>query len=242
MQNKFDHIYKTLKSEIVAGRFRQTGFLPTEMELVERFSASRNTVRRAIQQLNSEGWSYSVKGRGVAVLENNNADFLFSRSGNFQGMIDLNSDKFNDKETIVTAFEEITVDKSIAKITSFNVGDIVYFVERLRKVNHQATMYDTSYFKKSILGTVTKEIFESSIYDYIDQELDFKIAASKSVMRVEGANAHDYDLITLNAYNCVGILENFVYTDFGQLFEHTTVRFAPDQYGIVSFNVRHKES
>ena len=43
--------------------------LPSEAHLIEEFQCSRNTVRRAIQQLNQEGLVQSINGKGVVVLE-----------------------------------------------------------------------------------------------------------------------------------------------------------------------------
>lgn len=57
--------------------------LPTELQLIERFSCSRNTVRRAISQLNTEGYVQSIKGKGVVVLENSCSND-FSKYAQFQ--------------------------------------------------------------------------------------------------------------------------------------------------------------
>ena len=46
--SKYSAISEALKSEIRQGKYSQTGKLPTEYELVERFNVSRQTVRQAI--------------------------------------------------------------------------------------------------------------------------------------------------------------------------------------------------
>lgn len=92
MVNKFRDIYDTLKNEINEGLYNDTMVLPTEMALIERFGTSRNTVRRAIQLLNEEGLVYSVKGRGVVILERIEIDKKSFKVGNFQGLKALSSD------------------------------------------------------------------------------------------------------------------------------------------------------
>lgn len=61
--------YRTLARELRAalheGRFGEAGRLPTEAELVASHGVSRQTVRRAMQDLVSEGLVYRVPGRGT---------------------------------------------------------------------------------------------------------------------------------------------------------------------------------
>ncbi|MGN0907109.1 MAG: GntR family transcriptional regulator [Bullifex sp.] len=62
---KYQEIASLLKEEITSGKFE--GKLPTEYELVSRFSVSRQTVRQAISCLKSEGWLYQVQGSGTYI-------------------------------------------------------------------------------------------------------------------------------------------------------------------------------
>lgn len=236
MVNKFRDIYDTLKNEINEGLYNDTMVLPTEMALIERFGTSRNTVRRAIQLLNEEGLVYSVRGRGVVILERIEIDKKSFKVGNFQGLKALSSDAEVEKKTIVQEFRELTVDDSLAKKISFPVGERVYLVKRLRIIDGKAMMSDTSYFKKSIVKGLNEKIIAGSIYDHIRQNLDFKIAASKSIMKVESAKDSDFKELALGKNNCVGILENAVYNDMGKLFEYTTIRYIPNEYALISFD------
>ncbi|OTN78287.1 GntR family transcriptional regulator [Enterococcus faecium] len=238
---KFESIYNELRKEILEGIYNDTMLLPTEMSLVERFASSRNTIRRAIQQLNDEGFVYSVKGRGVVILEHAKVDQMFFRMGNFQGLKALRSEDKVHTETIVNKFEEITVSEKLANEISFLYGERAYYIERIRKINGKAMMYDCSYFKKNIVQKLNPIIAQGSIYEYIDNNMDFRIAASKTIMKVETATKKDLSLLDLGGNNCVGEMENIVYTDMGKLFEHTRIRYIPHEYALVTFSQRRKE-
>ncbi|MGA8995516.1 MAG: GntR family transcriptional regulator [Nocardioidaceae bacterium] len=54
-----------LREAVRSGRYGETDRLPTEHELAERHSVSRQTVRRAMQELVAEGLVYRVAGRGT---------------------------------------------------------------------------------------------------------------------------------------------------------------------------------
>src|SRR6478735_7795075 len=65
MQPAYQTLRDQLRGEIAAGHYRDGARLPTESELVARHSLSRQTVRRAFQDLVAEGVVYRVPGRGT---------------------------------------------------------------------------------------------------------------------------------------------------------------------------------
>ncbi|MFL1695513.1 GntR family transcriptional regulator [Weissella kandleri] len=67
MAAKYELIKNKIKEEIEAGDYRIGAKLPTESELMARFSVSRFTVRRAITDLENENYVYKVQGGGMFV-------------------------------------------------------------------------------------------------------------------------------------------------------------------------------
>lgn len=65
----YQTLRERLREEIAAGRYRDGVRLPTESELVTRHGLSRQTVRRAFQDLVAEGVVYRVPGRGTYASE-----------------------------------------------------------------------------------------------------------------------------------------------------------------------------
>ena len=61
----YQALRQTLRDDIAAGAYRDGTRLPTESELVARHGLSRQTVRRAFQDLVAEGVVYRVPGRGT---------------------------------------------------------------------------------------------------------------------------------------------------------------------------------
>jgi DNA-binding FadR family transcriptional regulator len=64
-----DLILWELRKEIVLNLYPQGGQLPSEKELVERFKASRLTVRSAVQALAREGFIDIVQGKGNLIRD-----------------------------------------------------------------------------------------------------------------------------------------------------------------------------
>ncbi|MEI7909973.1 MAG: GntR family transcriptional regulator [Verrucomicrobiota bacterium] len=60
-------ISRELATEIVAGKYRQTGRLPSETQLVKRFEVSRPTIGRALRSLQEQGLVERRAGSGTYV-------------------------------------------------------------------------------------------------------------------------------------------------------------------------------
>jgi GntR family transcriptional regulator len=69
MKPAYQTLREQLRGEIAAGDYRDGARLPTESELVARHGLSRQTVRRAFQDLVAEGAVYRVPGRGTYASE-----------------------------------------------------------------------------------------------------------------------------------------------------------------------------
>ena len=53
---KYDAIYRDLREEIENQRYEYQSMLPSEHQLIRHYGCSRNTVRRALQQLAEDGY------------------------------------------------------------------------------------------------------------------------------------------------------------------------------------------
>ena len=62
---KYDFIYKDLKSRIENGEYEFQELLPSENHLVLTYGCSRNTVRRAVAALVTDGYVQTMQGKGV---------------------------------------------------------------------------------------------------------------------------------------------------------------------------------
>ncbi|GAA3701814.1 hypothetical protein GCM10022224_079580 [Nonomuraea antimicrobica] len=63
----YRHIAREIRERIQGGELAAGQQIPTEAELVRKYRAARETVRRAVALLRDEGWVYSVPHRGSFV-------------------------------------------------------------------------------------------------------------------------------------------------------------------------------
>src|SRR2546430_1296230 len=60
-------VFEALLSDIASGRFQSGDRIPTEAELVKKFSASRSTIARAMRDLKSRGLLNRQRGGGTHI-------------------------------------------------------------------------------------------------------------------------------------------------------------------------------
>ena len=64
---RYSEIARTLREEVLAGRFGTDGRMPSEAQLVTRFGVSRPTIARALRSLSGEGLIERRVGSGSFV-------------------------------------------------------------------------------------------------------------------------------------------------------------------------------
>lgn len=66
-ESAFRRVWSDLRAQVLSNAYAHDAALPTEAELARQYSVSRQTVRRAFQDLVAEGMVFRVPGRGTFV-------------------------------------------------------------------------------------------------------------------------------------------------------------------------------
>ena len=132
--------------------------------------------------------------------------------------------------TKVLCFTELTADEKISKKTGFPPGSQLYYLQRLHYLDDKALILNHNYFLKDIVPSLTPEIAENSIYEYLENTLRISIVTSKRVMTVEKMTQIDEKYLELGDYNCLAVVSSQTYNSDGIMFEYTQSRHRPDYF------------
>lgn len=234
---KYAEIYKDLKRRIETEEFEFQEMLPSENILVQEYDCSRNTVRRAIADLVTDGYVQSMQGKGVLVIYQPALQTSFTIGGieSFKESAVRNKLK---SETKVIHFAELVVDQKISQKTGFNIGDEIYYLQRLHYLDGKALILNHNYFLKSVAVDLTVEIAEKSIYDYLENTLGVNIVTSRRIMTVEKMTQIDEKYLDLGDYNCMAVVSSQTYNSDGVMFEFTQSRHRPDYFSFQDNAIR----
>lgn len=234
---KYAEIYKDLKRRIETEEYEFQEMLPSENTLIQEYDCSRNTVRRAIADLVTDGYVQSMQGKGVLVIYQPALQTTFTIGGieSFKESAVRNNLK---SETKVIHFAELVVDQKISHKTGFNIGDEIYYLQRLHYLDGKALILNHNYFLKSVAVDLTVEIAEKSIYDYLENTLGVNIVTSRRIMTVEKMTQIDEKYLDLGDYNCMAVVSSQTYNSDGVMFEFTQSRHRPDYFSFQDNAIR----
>ena len=234
---KYAEIYKDLKRRIETEEYEFQEMLPSENTLIQEYDCSRNTVRRAIADLVTDGYVQSMQGKGVLVIYQPALQTSFTIGGieSFKESAVRNNLK---SETKVIHFAELVVDQKISQKTGFNIGDEIYYLQRLHYLDGKALILNHNYFLKSVAVDLTVEIAEKSIYDYLENTLGVNIVTSRRIMTVEKMTQIDEKYLDLGDYNCMAVVSSQTYNSDGVMFEFTKSRHRPDYFSFQDNAIR----
>ena len=235
---KYEKIYKKLKAKIESGKYPVQSYLPSEHELIGMYDCTRNTVRRALSMLRMEGYIVSQHGKGAQVIYEPVADQSLFTIGGIESLSEAIDRNNKTLETKVIDFQEITVDDEISVLTGYDIGEPVYLIKRLRKIDGEVLISDTNYFLKSEIVGLTKEIAETSIYKYIENTLNMTITISKRRITAERATQEDKKNLHLGKYDFVLVNSGQVFNSKGIMFEFTQSRHHPKKVCFIETAMR----
>jgi len=235
----YENIYRDLKEKIENNFFSYQELLPSENTLIQTYSCSRNTLRRAVGLLVTDGYVQTIQGKGVRNIYRpaEQTAFTLGEVESFRESAIRNGRKPN---TRVLLFTEFRVDKNLALKTGFSENAEIYYIQRLHYLDDQPLILNHNYFLKEAVPGLTREISENSIYNYLENELNMTIVNSKRIITVEKITEIDEKYLELNAkdYNCMAVVSSQTFNSSGVMFEYTQSRHRPDYFRFYDNAVR----
>ena len=213
--------------------------LPSENDFAQLFNCSRNTIRRALSMLVTDGYVQAVHGKGVDVIYQAPGRTSFTVGGIESFKETALRNKLSIKTKVIEC-HSIVIDKKLAKTNGFTEGNEAYFVKRVRYLDTKPLIMDTNIFLSSIVPDLTEEIASKSIYDYIENELGMQITTSKRTITVEHATAIDKRYLDLGSYDCMAVITSQTFNRDGIMFEYTVSRHHPEYFCFQNTATRRK--
>ncbi|MFX3617421.1 MAG: GntR family transcriptional regulator [Sporolactobacillus sp.] len=173
---KYYIVKKAVLNFIQSGQLKKDDLIPTEKLLQEQFNVSRITVKRALDELTSEGYLYRLQGRGTFVRNTKSANMPFSRK-----MISC-SDEIRRQDMVpsrkVIAKKIVKADYEIAKNLRIEVGQPVLHFSRIYYADGAPINFSDGYLSLDDLQGLGERNLEGQSLTHIlqnDYNLDIEI-------------------------------------------------------------------
>lgn len=218
---KYQQIANDIEKYIYDNDFSQGTKLPTVETLASDYNVSKSTIVKALESLVLKGIVYQVQGSGI-----------FVRRRNRTGYIDLNVTagftntlKHFKVTSKVLNLEVINPSEEIAKSLECSTKDEVYSVKRIRYIDGEIMCYEESYYKKSVVPYLTKEIAEKSIFEYLEAALGLNIGFSDRYVHVDKLSDDVANILELNPGDPAMTVLEQIYLSSGLTFNFTKLTY-----------------
>lgn len=233
--SKYEIIASDLAKKIKYKIYEPGSFLPSENQLTDLYGTSRETIRKVLKMMQELGLIQKIRGKGSLVLDLGRYSFPISGLTSFK---ELNRSLGMNAETILLEnsekfFPSTFMGKRIAP-------EDAIFLKRLRKIDGEPAVVDVDYLIKKLVPSISNQVAQDSIYDYLENKLSLKISYATKVITVEKADESIAKTLNLAQNSNVVIVRSMVYLDDTSLLQLTISYHRPDKFEFTDFARRQK--
>lgn len=222
---KYQHIANEIEKYIEEHELQQGYKLPSLETFMGQYQVSKSTITKSLDLLEKKGVIFQVRGSGI-----------FVRRHKRKGYISLLSNQGfkKDLEDFQITSEIIELDvrkptKEAALNLNIKQDDDIYYVKRIRFIHGQTLCLEESYYNKSIVTYLNKEIVSESIFHYITEGLGLKIGFSDVFLHVDKLNEEEATYLGLKKGDPKLYMESVFHLTNGQPFDFSKVTYNYEQ-------------
>ena len=153
---KYIRLIEQIKNDIQKQILRPGEQLPNEDELAVKYKMSRGTVRKAVAELQRQGFVRKEQGRGTFVNEQKSTLNKFSLV-EFDNYVRSQN---RTPQTQTLQFEKVTASSEVAERLNLPKGSDVFHIVQLRSADDEPLVYEERYLATSICADLSKNELE----------------------------------------------------------------------------------
>lgn len=214
-----------IKTEIVEGKY--TDKIPSERELMERFSVSRSTVRESVNHLVREGVLQKIHGKGTFITTKKALHDWLNTLNSFTETVRQMGMKPGAKLLSAKVVEDFEAGLTILGDSS------LYMISRLRTANDLPVAIEDHYYAPQLgKQLMAFDLDQATIYDLIEKELNIVIVEAEQTIRCSKISPEDANYLKVEPGINVLCVERVLLGIDGQVIEYYVSLFHPDLYSL----------
>lgn len=190
----YSQVENNLRQQIISGELGVGEKIPTELELCKRYSVSRITVRRAVQNLVDEGLIYRLRGKGSFVSVPKRV--IRKGSPNNFGYHAF-SDIGGKSHRRVLERSSLEATPALANALGIKVGDTVLMAKRLVFEDSIPIALDSVYVSERSFPSFLDDLSEDmSLYGLLSENYGIQLGVEELVIDVSTAREDEAKLLS----------------------------------------------
>ncbi len=223
----YTQIKEVLRERILDGTYPAHSKLPSESELINTFGVSRITVRQALRDLQKEGLTFSIQGKGTFVTKPKAVQELTRLQGFGEAMARKGYETYSK---LVNA-KETEASRDVARALDLSQGAPVIQIERVRYLNRSPVSLDVSYFPADVGRRLMQEDLASrDIFDIIENDYDLGLEAADLTIDATIATRRLGKLLGVEEGSPILRIERLTYVRGGRPMDFEYLYYTGDSY------------
>ncbi len=229
---KYHQVYLVLREQLHEGKFSLG--LPGEVALMQQFGVARVTVRRALEQLASEGLISREPGRGTRALapgtRGPGTPSEGGPSAKLTGLLE-NLVSMGLKTSVkVLDVELVMASSSVANALQLNVGDSVQKAVRVRSTTEGPLSHITTYVPAAIASTFGRNELALKPILVLLEESGVKVGRAHQTISARLADAQVAKHLDVSVGSALLAVHRLIYDDQDQPIQWLHGLYRPDRY------------
>ncbi|MBQ2618280.1 MAG: GntR family transcriptional regulator [Oscillospiraceae bacterium] len=214
----YSQLVSIVKRNISAGTLAPGDLLPSEAELCKTFDISRSTVRQAIGALESEGMVVRKQGRGTFVAEPK----VRRRTENVYSFTSEISSMGMTPSSTLIEYQVISPTPDIVKMLELSGPDTrVYRFTRIRNVNGEPLILETSFYPQFIYPNLTRELLQTHSFYSLLYEVGIIPANAVDSYEAVMMGPKEAALLNCRSGSCAFSVQRRTFNESGMCYEYT---------------------
>jgi GntR family transcriptional regulator len=227
----YGKVEEVLASEIARGDLQPGDRLPSEDELLTRFSVSRITIRRAIQNLIQRGVLEIRRGLGTFVLAPKISQELTKLTGFVEDMA-IHGRKASAR---VVSKGIVPANEVVARHLGISNGTRVMRIERVRLADSIPMSFDETYLPLDIGKKIVQhDLRVKPIFTLLEEKYGFALTEAEYKLEAAAASAYVAEALAVPEGSPIFRIERTSFTGGGEPVDYETLSYRADRIRFVT--------
>jgi GntR family transcriptional regulator len=205
--------------------------LPTERDLARMLTANRATLRQALKVLQDQGIIDRKQGKGTFIA----TPKIERQAGKFVPFTKSMQKKGYQTATKLISLEKILADVSTAEDLQLATGQPLYFIHRVRFLNHEPVLIERLFVPAAKFPNLEKfDLAERSLYEVMETEYGLIIHSARQSLEPVAATEYEAKLLGIHAGSPLMLERRVVFDRAGIPVERARDLFRGDRFRFVT--------
>jgi GntR family transcriptional regulator len=220
---KYFQIAREIIGKIQRGGLRVGAAVPSENEIIAQYTVSNTTARKALHELEKDGWVTRVRGKGTFVSKNPTVERSVSRIFGFtKNMLEAGRKPATKLIGFHLRYHDFT---QVVNGKEFTLKAPFCEIERIRFADGIPMMKETRYISLQLFPDIHRKNLEKSLYDIYERDYDIRLTEINQMLSAvvldgdllkvfevgEGIPAFRVDGVSFCGKEVIAEMENSIY-------------------------------